>query len=219
MNELLGRSRTVLLVHGLARTGRAMEPLAGYLADRGFSPRVFSYSSRSLTVGEAAGRLGEAIHGLAEAGAAPVHVVAHSLGSLLTRTHAKDEGPGLLGRVVFLAPPGHGSEVADRLARHPWFRLLYGPAGQELRTGPQGVAGGLPPVDFPCGVLAGTKSRSLLARRWLAPPHDGRVTVQSARIPGIADFRELPVTHNGILANREALALTALFLLTGSFGA
>lgn len=212
----------MLLVHGLGRTGRVMRPTAAYLEAKGFWTRIFSYPSLRLSVEEAAERLGVAIRVFASAsagaGAGPVHVVAHSLGSLVTRAYAQNQGPGLLGRVVLLAPPSHGSEVADHLARHPWFRLVYGPAGQELRTGPQGAAARLGPVDFPCGVLAGTKNNSLIPGRWLPSPHDGRVSVQGAPVEGMADFRQIPATHNGILKDPEAMALTALFLLTGSFG-
>ncbi len=55
------------------------------------------------------------------------------MGGLLARAAISQERPANLGRVVMLAPPNGGSEIADLLAG--WaFRRLFGPAGAELAT-------------------------------------------------------------------------------------
>ncbi|MBW1989413.1 MAG: alpha/beta fold hydrolase [Deltaproteobacteria bacterium] len=146
----------VLLVHGLTGKAKDMEPLARYLSGRGYSTTVFSYPSTRITVEQAADRLAKKVKRLAEGGR--VHLVAHSLGTLLIRMVARDHGAGLFARVVLLAPPSRGTPLVEPFLDRWWFSKVYGPAGKSLSTRETGVAADLGPVPFPCAVIAGTKS-------------------------------------------------------------
>ena len=67
-----------------------------------------------------------------------IHFTTHSMGGLVVRTYLNDYKTDIsdkgLGRVVMLAPPHGGSEVADFLKDFFLYQWVFGPAGQELTT-------------------------------------------------------------------------------------
>jgi len=141
------------------------------------------------------------------------------MGGLLVRYYLSTRTLPDLARVVMLAPPNQGSEVADALREKEWFRHLNGPAGAQLGTGPDGIAASLGPVAYPVGVIAG--SEVAFYDGWLAGripgENDGKVSVQRTRVEGMSDFRVLPVTHTFIVSDDEAIAQTLSFLRQGRF--
>ena len=63
-----------------------------------------------------------------------LHFVTHSMGGLVARSFINRHRPDNLGRVVALAPPNGGSEVADFLSRNLLYQRYFGPAGAQLTT-------------------------------------------------------------------------------------
>lgn len=145
-----------------------------------------------------------------------LHFVTHSLGGILVRALAERDGLPEGTRVVMLAPPNAGSEVAD-LLRDRWpFRAWCGPALEELGTGEPSVPHALEPLGAEVGVIAGDRC----VYPWFAPtlggPSDGLVRVESARLPG-ADFLVVASGHGLIMYDREVAAQTVHFLQHGRF--
>jgi pimeloyl-ACP methyl ester carboxylesterase len=209
-----------ILLHGLGRTWRAMEPLAEALDAAGFVAANVDYASRAQPIEELANvAVAEGVQRCRDAGATPIHFVTHSMGGLLVRYYLSTRTLPDLARVVMLAPPNQGSEVADALREKEWFRRLNGPAGAQLGTGPDGIAASLGPVAYPVGVIAG--SEVAFYDGWLAGQipgdNDGKVSVQRTQVEGMSDFRVLPVTHTFIVSDDEAIAQTLSFLREGRF--
>jgi hypothetical protein len=48
-------------------------------------------------------------------------------------------------------------------------------------------------------------------------PNDGRVSVQSSRLDGMADHITIKASHNGLLRHRIAIDQTIAFLREGRF--
>jgi len=210
----------VILLHGLGRTALSMLPMSLALQEAGYATANINYPSRDLPVetlaAEALPRGFDQCHG---AGSTTVHIVTHSMGGILTRQYlAANEAPSL-GRVVMLGPPNQGSAVADRLMDQAFYRRVNGPAGQQLGTGPDGIAARLGPVTFPLGVLAGNQRTTVDAylSEGIEEPSDGKVTVAEARVEGMADFRVLEANHTFILADAEAIRQVLHFLREGRF--
>jgi triacylglycerol lipase len=206
----------VVLLHGLARGHRSMAKLGTYLDAHGFDTWSRSYPSRRHSIAELAGALGDAIAGAAAG--RPVCAVTHSLGGVVVR-HLHD--PRIAwNRIVMLAPPNRGSQLAGSLVTSTAFRWFYGPAGRELADGARWPA---PPAPF--AVIAGTRAWALtnptswtVARRF--PPgtrNDGTVAVDETRLDGMADFAEVDATHTWIMNDARVHALVVRYLRDGRF--
>jgi len=210
----------VILLHGLGRTALSMLPMALALQDAGYVTANINYPSRELPVEAlAASALPRGFGQCHEAGSTTVHIVTHSMGGILARQYLAEHEAPTLGRVVMLGPPNQGSAVADRLMDQAFYRRVNGPAGQQLGTGPDGIAARLGPVQFPLGVLAGNQRTKVDAylSEGIDEPSDGKVTVAEAGVEGMADLRVLEANHTFILADAEAIRQVLHFLREGRF--
>lgn len=183
----------------------------------GFATLNIDYPSRSKPIAALAEDIHPAITRFAERDA-PLHFVAHSMGGLVARAYIAKHRPARLGRVVMLGTPNSGSEVADLLRGSLPYRKFYGPAGLELTTTPATAPNALPAIDYPVGVIAGSRFIDPVAGLLVLPkPNDGRVSVQSAGLAGMADHIVVKTSHTGLPRHAAAIAQTIAFLREGRF--
>ena len=212
----------VILLHGLGRTSRSLNKMADALQAAGFRPVNLDYPSRKKTIQELAlETIERGLGRCARMQARTVHFVTHSMGGVLVRYYLSRHRPENLGRVVMLSPPNRGSEAADHLRDSALYKWFNGPAGQQLVTGPEGLPEQLGPVDFPLGIITGNQHSFFDA--WLADvipgTDDGKVSVERAKVEGMADFLVLPYSHPFIMNAEEVIEQTLHFLRGGRFGA
>ncbi|WP_179736918.1 triacylglycerol lipase [Bradyrhizobium sp. IAR9] len=207
----------VVLLHGIARTSASLMKLERALRAAGFATLNIDYPSRSKPIAALAEDIHPAITRFAERDA-PLHFVAHSMGGLVARAYIAKHRPARLGRVVMLGTPNSGSEVADLLRGSLPYRKFYGPAGLELTTTPATAPNALPAIDYPVGVIAGSRFIDPVAGMLVLPkPNDGRVSVQSAGLAGMADHIVVKTSHTGLPRHAAAIAQTIAFLREGRF--
>jgi triacylglycerol lipase len=206
----------VVLLHGLARGHGSMARLGKFLRAQGFDTLARTYPSRRHSISYLAGEIADWI--VEGAGDRPVSAVTHSMGGVIVR-HLHDARIHWQ-RIVMLAPPNRGSQLAAALVKNPVFLWYYGPAGAELADGSQWPA---PPAPF--AVIAGTRGfavtnpTSWTFGRRFAPEtqHDGTVAVSETKLDGMSAFAEVDATHTWIMNDVRAQTLVAHYLRTGSF--
>lgn len=208
----------VVLLHGISRTAHSMRPVERAVRAAGHAALNLDYPSRRRSIGGNAQGIRPAVAAFAGALDGPVHFVTHSMGGLVARALLTGWRPERLGRVVMLAPPNGGSEIADLFGANPLYRRWFGPAGAELGTRRKAdLAALLGRVDYELGVIAGDRSLYPLSSLLLPRPNDGRVSVAATRVDGAADHLILPVSHPLIVRDARAIGQALAFLRDGRF--
>lgn len=210
--RLGGEGPLVVLLHGLWRGWRAMEPLARRLRAAGFSTLNIPYPSTRLPVPELATRIQNVIqlHSQRRATA----WVTHSLGGIVARDILARKPEIAPQKLVMLAPPNGGSEIVDWARRHPAIHFLLGPAGRSL--GSDGLPTQLPPPppSVETTVIMGNRCSLPFFRRLLDPENDGIVSVSRGHLEGLHEFSVVDADHTFIQTQEQALQL-CLRALTG----
>lgn len=192
----------VVLTHGFMANRWMLALLASRLRARGWSTRNWGYPSLRPSVLEHAGRFADFLTELdADPGISRLHLVTHSMGSIIGRAALARVRPRKLGRFVMLAPPNRGSFVATATAGIVGSMLR--PVA-ELSTRADSLVNTLAePIGIEVGVIAAG---------W-----DQLVSLESTRLTMPHGHVTLGCMHSALLFRREAADLTASFLTEGRF--
>lgn len=207
----------VVILHGIARTYRCMRSLAEFLEDNGY--RVFNvgYPSTRFPLDVLVEKISQKVLKFNKNQHRKIYFVGYSMGGLLARGVIHCNRPPNLGRVVQLASPNQGSEVADFWKNNFLFKWIFGPAGQELGAKEKSFERILGPVDYELGVIAGNRTLDPFSSALIEGPNDGKVSVEKTKVSGLTDHIIIPATHTFIIYNREAWKQTLHFLEHGKF--
>jgi pimeloyl-ACP methyl ester carboxylesterase len=207
---------SVILLHGLARSSRSMNKLQTALKQAGYHSVNVDYPSTRYPVET----LSEDVISKALTSCpseTKVHFVTHSLGGILLRCYLQNHQIANLGRVVMLAPPNQGSQLADWLQAYWLYRWFFGPVSMQLGTKTSSLVKQLGAANFELGIIAGTRAVNLLFAPLLPKPNDGTVSVENTKLQGMADHISLPATHPFIMRNNSVIKQVLSFLQQGRF--
>ncbi len=207
----------VVLLHGLGRTGVSMQVLGNALRKAGhatLTPTYGLYSAMPAILDYLEPR----VAAFQKSFDGPLHFVTHSLGGLIVRTLLTSRRPMGLGRVVMLAPPNCGSELADLVTMLGLSKPILGQVGSHLRTvRTPDVERALGQVDYDLGIIAGDRPFDPVLTRLLPRPNDGKVTVAATKVAGMRDHIVLPVSHTLMVLHPQVSAQVVAYIGTGRF--
>jgi pimeloyl-ACP methyl ester carboxylesterase len=227
------KGKAVLILSGLGDSRLRSEPMAEYLEQEGgYLTFCVGYPSLFNDVGTSAKSLASVIKHLD--GVDEIDLVGHSLGNLVIRRYLGDQTDAAKGlapdrrikRIVMIAPPNNGSELAVQYADHPAFVIGLGTAGQELGKRWNELAPTLATPACEFGIIAGGKGddSGLLPKLegsdllpTLKGDNDGVLTVASTRLPGAADFILVRKLHFMLMNSHTVMQYTLRFLKDGCF--
>lgn len=200
----------VLLVHGMARTPLSLAGLARTLRRLGHEPISTGY----VAALESFTAVRDRVRAHLERIDRPFACIGHSLGGLLLRS-ALGEAPHQPRHLIFLGTPQRSPLLARRY-RHLWpYRIVNGEMGQLLAD--DGVFAGLPEVQVPRTIVAGTGGRTGRWSPFADAPNDGIVSVAETLL-GPDDRPVLVDAHHTFLMNhRDVRSMIARVLPGGSY--
>ncbi len=208
----------VILLHGMGRTRNSMKRIEKSLVKDSYAVWNESYPSTSENIEKLS--MEHIEKGLAfcnEIKAETIHFVTHSLGGIMVRYYLQDHKIDNLGKIVMLSPPNNGSEVADFLKDIYVYKLVMGPAGQQLGTDSNSLPGSMKAIDAHVGIITGNKTLD----PWFSPlipgEDDGKVSVESAKLLEMSDFLIVGNSHAFIMKNDEVIDQIKCFLKHGTF--
>lgn len=212
------QGKAVILIHGIIRSSKSFDKFKAACRQSGRMVVPFDYPSTRLTIPENAKYLAQVIQSLE--GVTEIDLVVHSMGGLVVRSwlDQQDEVDSRVKRMVMLGVPNQGADMADRFRSNLLFKVVFGPAGQQLVTEANSdFIAKLPTPPFPFGVIAGGRNALKGYNPLIRGDNDGTVGVSSTRLPGAADFILLPVLHSFMMSDVETIACSIRFLETGAF--
>jgi len=206
----------VVLLHGIARSSSHMESLEKFLEAKGYAVFNLDYPSTEHPLDKLTAIVAADLAKQVDP-AKPLHFVGYSMGGIVTRAILNKYRPDNLGRVVQLASPNGGSEIADFLKENWLYEEFYGPAGQQLTTERAGIDELLGAVDYELGVIAGNFTIDPVSSAIIPGEDDGKVSVESTRVSGMRDHIVISASHTFFPQNKAVQQQALNFLRFGAF--
>lgn len=204
----------VLLLHGMGRSTFIFRDMEAALHEAGYEAVAISYPSLTKDIAGHADQLEALLAGLEDTDR--VSFVTHSLGALVVREVLNRGGPWRdkvdLGRIVMLAPPNQGSELAEALEPLPPYAWIGGPSAVEIAEGPPFAP---LPADVEVAVISGGTADGRGFNPLLSGNNDGVVTVTETELSGARDRMTVSTIHTVIASAPETIAATLKFLASG----
>lgn len=207
----------VVVLHGLRGTSSTFNTLSERLQNEGYGVLLVDYPSTQYDIQTLADSIFPQAIRCCEPHCHSLHIVAHSMGAILVRYYLQEHPMDKLGRVVMLSPPNHGIALIDRFRGCSLFRTFNGPGGMQLGANKDSFVNSLTAPDYQVGILMSTCSINWLASLFIPGKDDGRVSLSSARLSGMQDFKLIPTNHHVIMKKQETIDEVVQFLKQGKF--
>lgn len=192
---------TVVFIHGWISHRFIMKPLEWRMRRAGYDTHNWGYRSLHATIEKHAEDFAAYLHKLDQSSSAPFHIIAHSMGSIVTRWVLQHHQFTKLGRIVMLCPPNRGSHMASRVSR-----VLRGSLGtlDQISDRPDSFVNCLP-------AQTGKQIGIVIASGDLV------VQANATQLDDATDYATVPGMHNSVLFKQSVVDLCVRFLKSGSF--
>ncbi|MCB2181970.1 MAG: alpha/beta hydrolase [Desulfobulbaceae bacterium] len=204
-----------MLVHGFFRTCRDMSFLSSFFRQQGYETLSPSLPSTFGSLEKCTSIFEDSMKNM-PASYEKIHFIGHSMGGLVIRlffSRNKIEKPG---RCILIATPNNGTDLAGIVADNCKFCLAILKPLQSFIPEKLQIP---PPLNSPApeiGVIAGNR-QNLITGKYIKGKNDGRVPLESTRLPGMKDFITVPYNHVQIHHTQDVAHLSQKFIESGNF--
>ena len=212
----LSSRRLCLLVHGVLRSKDSFNKLHQVLTAAGYQVYSVNYPSSRQKIEDHAKQMIELI-GNIEEDFDELYFVTHSLGGLVMRKTLSEGSNQKVKRLVMLAPPNQGAMLADIFLDWRPYKLIWGPAGEQMITGAESFAtgAGIPSCEF--GIIAGIAGEKMGGNPLIEGMDDGVVGVEATKLAGMKDHLTVPSGHSFIMNKPQVINQIMHFFDHGEF--
>lgn len=212
-------SQIIYLIHGHGSPKFVLNKIERNLRKAGFKTKNYGYNSLYVELDELGRLLYENIK---SSGYDTISFVTHSMGAIVVRSmlqyYDDNTKQPVLYRMVMIAPPNNGAEIADVYSRSAFTKWVFGPNIELLKTDSSSYVHKLPvPRSSEVAVIAGIKGSERGYSPRIKGDNDGRLKPERT-IMGIE--KEVAVFHDEhtmMTQNKKAIAMIVEFMKYGYF--
>jgi triacylglycerol esterase/lipase EstA (alpha/beta hydrolase family) len=203
------KNEIVVLVHGLFLRSLHMFTIGRFLNKNGYEIYIYDYFSTRKQIYHHGVDFKNYLKRIFKTHPEKkVNIVTHSLGGIVTREAAaalqEESESDRLHRIVMLAPPNKGSDVAKNVVKYLPFSKWIAKPLPELSSSSEAYVHQAPkPLGFEIGIIAGK--------------YDEKVNLEYTHIEGQKDHIIVPSRHSFIMFRKDVQKKTLAFLENGKF--
>lgn len=209
----------VVLVPGVVGGVASMRVVAKSLQEKGYQVLIFDCSMRKYPIQVIATRfLHNFVLRYCLDSKKRIHFVTHSIGGIVLRKFLQDHHSLNTGKIVMLAPPNHGAEMAGFFDNILLRRFFLGVPGKQISTDKKAYVHSLKQeLGYEVGVISGCRSANPFSYFNIKGKNDGFVSVESTKLQGMKDHAVLQASHHGMLVDKKAVKHILSFLQREEF--
>lgn len=207
----------VLALHGFFRSKEVFSPMVRALREAGYEAHGVNYPSTRQGLADHADQVEQLLE--RATGVSTVSFVTHSMGGIVARVLlSRSDRPWrrriAVNRLVMIATPNQGAEMAARLHQIAPFRAVAGPSLGEIRPEERAA---IPVPDVRFGIVAASRGDGHGYNPLLPGDDDMTVSVESTRLEGAEDFLVVKGIHTFVMVQPDVIEATIRYLRTGRF--
>lgn len=150
-----------------------------------------------------------------------ISFVTHSMGALVVRSlyehlDSLTNFP-FMYRIVMIAPPNHGSPVADFFNQFRFLKFILGPNVNNLTTNKVTGSNKYPVPTCQVGLIAGSYGGKKGLNVFVDSDNDGMLIPDQTKLGNEKDIVYVSTWHLGLLFNKKVIKYTLHFLRSGTF--
>lgn len=209
-------AEAIVILHGVCRNSKHMSYIADSLQVLGYRVHNIDYKCRYQGAGKIVRDSSIQVKHIAK-GYNKLHFVGHSLGGLIIRGILTAYMPINLGKVIQIAPPNQGSELANILQNRWLYKKIYGKVSQDLIPNSSFLNSLEQAPSYELGIIAGNSFNLLVNCLLKFKRNDCRVAIEETFLDSAKDHVVININHNQIVRSRETLKQIRNFLIDGVF--
>ncbi|HQB21346.1 MAG TPA: hypothetical protein PLW23_03090 [Bacteroidales bacterium] len=212
-------SHKIYILHGYASHRSIMNRIKRDLKKSGFIVENYDYPALYVDLDS----LGKKLYlDVLEENYDSVSFVTHSMGGLVVRNMVKYSAANLnfpkIYRIVMIAPPNQGADIADFFKKNKCNRKILGPNVEKMRTDSMSYANKLPvPVNTEIGIIIG-ESKCKAGYNWfIGKKNDGLLIPERVYLGNEKDVATFNKSHLGVVKRKKPRKAVVKFMKFGEF--